>query len=166
MRVEAACGHRLQKVYDRKGGRLTSRHVSSSSSGLSKQSLKGPRTHTYIKIYFHLVWSVLHLWDSLTQYFVWFLRSHKANLFELGNTEFSSCSSDTFVPNVAVLEHAGAMTQCTKFVSHSLTFVSQYLTQSLSRAKPAKWSRCANEIINVIYIWFLDGFWYWGSQLS
>lgn len=42
-----------------------------------------------------------------------------------------------------------------EFVSSSLTLATQYPTQSLSRVIQ---SRCSSEIVNVIYIWFVDLF--------
>lgn len=47
------------------------------------------------------------------------------------------------------------------FVSSSLTFATQYPTQSLSRVIHAKRSPCWSEIVNVIYILFFDNFICW-----
>lgn len=141
-------------------------YISSSSSSLSKQVWKLPGlTHTQRFIF---------IWCNLCCIFEILLASLLSDFLDLiRQIYFSWKSLWIFLVFIRYLyqmqQHLSAQElwcNALEFVSYSVTFVSQYPTQSLSRTKPAKWSRCSSKIINVIYIWFHDDFWYWGSQLS
>ena len=161
------------------GARLTSRHISSSSSVFLHSLSEGSQDPCI-----YILHSSSGLWDLCCTFEIllpsllcdlldgttkgetekdslkWVLWSNKANLFYLDKSVNFPHVHETFVPNVCVWE---LWHNAPEFVSSSLTFATQYPTLSLSTVIHAKWSRCSSEIVNAIYVWFLDHFLYWCS---
>lgn len=155
--------HRLQKVCDMQGARLTPRQMSSASYLSYVVSNTASRTHAHTHTVF---WSLLDTWDSHTKRisysFVFFYivpqkEKLKTNLWNNCHLIQQICSNIQIQINLWIvlmfLRHLYRIWQCLcmqelwqnvpEFVSSSLTFAIQLPHTIPKQSYTCKWSKCS-----------------------